>query len=149
MEDNMPRDGYIDIPLNDYEQIVREQTAGMHQVGGLLVVTNQRLLFRPMDLGLANDLIQYGLRLIGGHTALIGHFVSALVKYAELQRQAIPAEQITAVGPGSSQDALLVERTGGHSYQFHVSASPWSPRWSRKNEAARNELIREIAIYLS
>lgn len=144
----MPGDGYMPIPLNDYEQVIREQTAGTHQVGGLLVLTNQRLLFRPIDLGLANNLIHQGLRLIGGHTALIGHFVSALVKYAELQRQSIPAEEITAVDPGSSRDALWIERAGGQRYQFHVSASLWTIRWSRQNETARNRLIKDINSYL-
>jgi hypothetical protein len=144
----MPGDGYIPIPLNDGEQVIHDQEAGIHQVGGRLVLTNQRLLFRPMDLGLANDLIHQGLRLIGGHTALVGHFVSALVKYAHMQKQAIPTEQITAVGPASSRDTLWIERAGGHRYEFHVTTTIWTSRLSPKNEAVRDAFIQEISSYL-
>ena len=47
--------GYVNVPLLSGEQILRQQEGGYMRggatlVGGKVVVTNQRLLFRPISI---------------------------------------------------------------------------------------------------
>jgi hypothetical protein len=77
---------YVEIPLEPGEDVIFEQMAGIHQVGGLLVFTNYRLLFEPYDMRLVGRLLQLGLRMIGGHVAaIVGHSVKAAMRYIEAQ----------------------------------------------------------------
>lgn len=141
--------GYMPIPPQVGEEGILQQEAGIHQVGGLLVLTNQRLLFQPIDVRLANKLIQYQLKLIGGHgAALVGHFVTALSKWVELQSTAIPAKAIAAVGPGQSGRALRVDTVDRRSFEFGIAASLYAPKWSSKNQVARDNLIEVIRSYM-
>jgi hypothetical protein len=127
------------------KEIIFEQEAGIHQVGGLLILTSQRLLFQPIDVSAVDKLLQIGLKLIGGHTAaLVGHVVSAASKYVDSQRRSLPADAIIAVGPGSSRDKLAVETNDGYVFEFAIAASLYTPRWSSSNEEVRDRLIQEI-----
>lgn len=58
-------DRTVEVPLLDGEQIVIEGFGAVgRKTGGKLIVTNLRLLFQPWDLGLPNELIKWGCKVL-------------------------------------------------------------------------------------
>ena len=117
--------------LEPGEAILEEWTAGIpsksgrtSSVGGTLVLTNRRLIWEALRVG-------------PGFNTLIAGLV-------EKAAHGIPLQSITDVRPDPERDPLLLVAADGDSMRLVVSASRWSPIWSKKNAEARDEAVARI-----
>lgn len=142
----MPR-GYKDVSMCLGEQIVEQYPATVGQASGLLVVTNQRILFQPVDWRMLNKIVHLGLRMIGGHTAIIGHFVNAYVRYSNGTAASVPAEEIISLGTEGSANKIYIATADGNNFEFSVTASLFTLRGATANRQARDAILRAVASY--
>src|SRR6202161_506003 len=94
---------YVDVPLLEGERIDHRQAAsllshGVNMVPGRLVLTNQRLLFQPVNYGGLNKLVKLGLPLLsGGGGAILGALIEAAAGYQSNHTGTVPIENIDSV----------------------------------------------------
>lgn len=145
--------GYVNVPLLSGEQILRQQEGGYMRggatlVGGKVVVTNQRLLFRPISIGVINKLVQDGIEMLPDRLAQIGKLVSKVLDYADTYTKglagAIPVAMITSANPGN-RSSMVLSVDSGRQTNLAIAASFWSRIWDvKKNDSARDEMIALI-----
>ncbi len=117
--------------LREGEHVLRRQPAsadGKSIWGGTLVLTNQRLIFQPLDLGAATAVLGGG----AGHLGPQGMSVSTDdIRKVEASRD-----------PGLFHPASLVLTLRDRSrVVIGVGAGRFTPNFSRKNAVARDEMV--------
>jgi hypothetical protein len=130
-----PADGYVNVPLLDGEQMIRQQSCGYLHAGlnwgGKLAITNQRVLFRPMDFGVINTIVADGLDLLPDSIAQVGKLVSRVVNYAATYGDrlagAVPYATIRAANAGDGSKLILTTDTGRQT-NLGIAASLWTPK---------------------
>jgi hypothetical protein len=118
--------------LGPGESIVAEWAAGLPSrsgrtatYGGTLVLTTDRLIWEALRL-------PPGLNLMAG-----GSFLDRLTS-------GVPLHEILEVQADERRPGLLHVRTGNGEAKFLVSASRWSPIWSKRNRVARDDAVGRI-----
>lgn len=150
-------DGYVDVPLLPGERVLRQQQAaylkgGQSLVGGMLVVTDQRLLFRPIEVGMASKLLNDGIEFLPDGLAQLGKLAGKLIGYAtdtvNGAAGAVPMATIVAVEPGVDAGAhpssLVLTAEDGRRIEIGISASLFTPIWSKKSDRVRDEIVALI-----
>lgn len=147
---------YIDVPLLEGEQIVHRQAAtllshGVNMVPGQLVLTNQRLLFQPVNYGGLNKLVKLGLPLLpGGGGAVLGALVEAAADYHKQRTGTVPIDQIDSVSIGQLRAnpihpaSLVVNLKNGRSLEIAIYTSLGTIAFLPKHAAARDEMLSLI-----
>jgi hypothetical protein len=118
-----------------------------------LVVTNQRVLFRPLDVGAAQKMIKEGVRFLPDELAVLGKVVNKVfdytVAYGEGLAGGIETSKITGVRPGRNAGllhppTLVLSFGNGRTLEIGVLKSIGTPNISPANNLARNELVHGI-----
>lgn len=149
-------DGYADVPLLGGEQIVRTQTAsvdGKSIWGGQLVITNQRILFRPLDVKGATKLLNDGIEFLPDQLAVLGKVVSKALDYAGAYGDnlagAVPRAEIASVATGKGAalfhpPSLLLALGSGQKVELGILYGRLSPNLDPRNSRARDEIVTLI-----
>ena len=124
--------------------------AGSSAVGGDIVVTNQRLLFTPLNVADVAVLLGFGLQRAGAPkaaTALIGHVSDYVSKAAT-------ATDVVAIRDGReasllSPPSVVIVSATGRELEFGVTASRRSLNVSPANEQARRQLVSLVQTQLA
>lgn len=152
-------DGYLDVPLLDGEQMIRQQTAsylvdGKAVWGGQLVLTSQRLLFRPLDLNGLSKMAQDGVDLLPGDLAVFGKVVDKVLDYTtaygNAKAGAVETSLITSVRAGRDAallhpPSLVLTMSDGRELEIGILHSIHSPNFLPVNNADRDEMVTAIA----
>ena len=149
--------GYVDVPLGEGEQEIFRQTAsymrgGVPLVGGEVVVTNRRVVFRPIGVDTMPVLRDLGLPFLDGGFVLLGRFASTTSReepqaaasdggIAEHDRVISVKSQRNASLLRPTKPPSLVLDTESYSVELGVLHSPTSPNFSLANNAARDNAI--------
>ena len=154
-------DGYVDVPLLEGEEIVRRQAAsvdGKSIWGGQLVLTNQRLLFGPLDMRGARKLINDGVEFLPDGLGVLGKVVSKALDYTTAYQDglagAVPTTAIASVGPGQNRGlfhppSLLLTMDNGTRVEIGILESKFTPNIALSNRVARDEMVQLIAAQLA
>lgn len=149
-------DGYASIPMLDGEQVIRAQTAsvdGKSIWGGQLVVTNQRVLFRPLDMKATTKLLNDGIEFLPDNLAVFGKVVAKGLDYSSAYQDgltgAVPTSDIVGVDVGDGAGlfhppSLILSMSTGAQTKVGILASKFSPNISPANAKARDEMIALI-----
>jgi len=150
--------GYVAIPLLAGEQIVRQQPAsylvnGKAMWGGQLVLTNQRLLFQPLDMGAVTKLISEGIDFLPDNLAILGKVVSKALDYTSTYQgkltSAINSSSIVGVVAGMNASlghppSLILTFDNGRRLELGILNSIKSPNFLPANNAARDAMVAAI-----
>ena len=150
-------DGYADVPLLEGEHIILAQTAsvdGKSIWGGQLVLTNQRLLFRPLDMKATEKLLSDGIDLfLPNNLAVLGNVVSKGLDYSSAYQDgltgAVETTSITGVTAGRDAGllhppSLVISMSNGAQTTIGILKSKFTPNISPANNQARDEMIALI-----
>ena len=123
-------------------------------VGGLIVLTSRRLLFRPWDTRKTTDLGKFITELVfTGEYAVLGKVISKAYDLGQegidSKAGAVTLHQVTSVragrGPGLLHPPCLVLNFGdGHEVKLGVVRGTWSPNFLPANATARDEMVKAI-----
>jgi hypothetical protein len=115
---------------------------GFAWVGGDLVLTNQRLLFTPLNTKDVSTLLSFGLTKAGAGraVAVVGWF------QGQIQQQASRLSAIASVRANREPSLLhpptmVVQLTDGRALEFGVVATRLSPNAAAANAQARDSFI--------
>lgn len=109
-------------------------------IGGLLILTDQRLYHGPLNTRLAGRLLSTGTDIVGPLGA--GAAIDAIVGWANKAR-AVPLADITGVEP-VRRSSLRVTSRDGKARVFGIAANWRTPVYSRKNGPHRDLMVAEI-----
>jgi hypothetical protein len=152
-------DGYIDVPLLADEQMVHQQTASYLVYkkpiwGGQLALTNQRVLFRPLDPTATSKMIKDGIAFLPDDLAVLGQVVDRVLDYSTAYGEdtvaAIEAFAISGVGGGMDASllhppSLVLTLVGGRTIEIGVLKSLGSANFWHANNTARDEMVAAIS----
>lgn len=156
-----PSDGYADVPLLAGEQVIRRQTASVgapSMWGGQLVVTNQRILFRPVDVKGLAELLTEGVSLLPDGLADLGKLVPKVLDYASAYQDglagALPTASITGVRAGrdpqmTAPPSLILGLDTGSTVELGILTSIRTPSIWPGNRTARDDTIELIDALLA
>jgi hypothetical protein len=120
-----------------------------HLTGGTLIVTNQRLLFQPWDLGLAATLIKWGCKLLQvPHAGAVNYIVGRLVAMSDVTAQGVGGiVGVDAIGHASLFDTpkIRVTKDDGTVAEFGVVHRANAPSISPENDTARDALVSVLS----
>lgn len=116
-----------------------------HITGGKLVVTNQRLIFQPWDMKLAQNLIRWGCKAIGmPHAGVVNYVVGKLVGIVDHTAQGvgnIVGVEPVGVARTFSLPRVRVTKNDGSEAEFGVVYSPTTRNGSPRNNEVRDQLV--------
>jgi hypothetical protein len=129
-----PDEGYVKVPLEEGEQELLRKTAGLIQagtssVGGVLVLTNRRLLFRPLDVSKATKILKEGVDFLPDGFAEVGKVAGKVIDAVDgaitSKAGGIGHKAITGVRTGRGATfirppTLYIETAAGHTIEFGV-----------------------------
>jgi hypothetical protein len=156
-------DGYIEVPLLDGERLIRQQTAsylvnGKAIWGGQLVLTSQRLLFRPLDLNGLSKIAKDGIELLPDDLAVFGKVVDKVLDYSTAygnqKAGAVATSLITSVRPGRNAGllhppSLVLTMSDGRQLEIGILHSLTSMNPLPINNVARDETVAAISAQLA
>lgn len=154
-------DGYVNVPLLEGEQVIRRATAsvdGKSVWGGHLILTNQRLLFRPLDMKGTTKLINDGIEVLPDGLGVLGKVVSKALDYATAYQDglqgAVPNTAIAGVEPGEDPGlfhppSLVLTLDIGTRIEIGILRSKLTPNLWSSNRVARDEIVQLIRNQLS
>jgi hypothetical protein len=124
-------------------------SGGLSTVGGDIVVTNQRLLFAPLNVTDVAALLGAGLERAGAPqqgTAVVGWL-------ADRVSNAAVACLVVSIENGRNRSLLspptvVIAGSDGRSFELGVTASRLSPNVSQENDEARARLIAAVKSHL-
>jgi hypothetical protein len=136
----------VPVQLNPGEAEIAETYGAVgHVTGGKLIVTDQRLIFQPWDMKLAQVLIKYGCKAIGmPHAGAVNYVVGKLVGIVDHTAQGVgDIVDVEPVGKASliNLPKIRVTKSDGYQAEFGVVVSPTTPTISSKNNEVRGELV--------
>jgi hypothetical protein len=158
-----PNEGYVKVPLEEGEQELLRKTAGLIQaqtnsVGGILVLTNRRLLFRPLDVNKAAAFLKEGLDFFPNGYAEVGKVASKVIDAVDdaIRSKAggIGHKAIAGVRTGRGATlirppTLYIDTSAGHTVEFGVLRGIGEPNISPRNKPHRDEMVQAIQSVLS
>lgn len=109
-------------------------------VGGLLILTNQRLYVGPWDMRLVGGLLAKTAGPLGPPGT--GKAIESVAGWASKAR-AVPLGQIVSV-ESFRKSSLRVTTQDGRHRDFGIAATMGSPIWSRNNAPHRDEMLAAI-----
>ncbi|MFD8885862.1 hypothetical protein ACFV0H_25600 [Streptomyces erythrochromogenes] len=109
-------------------------------VGGLLILTNQRLYVGPWDTRLVGALLAKMAGPLG--PAGTGRAIELVAGWANKAR-AVPLQQIASAESFRKSSIRVTTQDGNHR-DFGIAATMWSPIWSRNNAPHRDEMLAAI-----
>lgn len=126
------------------------RAGGKPWVGGDLILTNQRLLFAPLNTKDVGALVRYGLKVSGvtGAGAVIGWMQK------QIRHEATGLAGIASVSASRSgghlihPPAMVVELTDGKRLEFGVLNSRLSPTRAQANVAVRDAFVSRVQTVL-
>ncbi len=151
----------MEVPLLEGEALTRTQTAsvdGKSIWGGQLVLTNQRLLFQPLDMKVTTKLLNDGIEFLPGNLAVFGEVVSKALDYTTGYQGGltgtVPTTSIVSVGSGKGPGllhppSLVLTLDSGTRVEIGILTGRFSPNISSGNAAARDEMIQLIRAQLA
>ncbi|KMS76962.1 hypothetical protein ACM01_03885 [Streptomyces viridochromogenes] len=138
---------WVMLPPEPSEEVLCVKAAGslipgteLSLVGGLLVLTNQRLYHGPLNTRPAGELLAKMAAATG--PAGSAKAVSLVVAWAN-EARAVPLREIASVEPLKKRSLRVVGRDGKHR-DFGIAASVLAPIWSSKNVLHRDEMLTAI-----
>lgn len=142
-------DRTVEVPLLGRERILAQGFGAVgHKAGGKLIVTNFRVLFQPWDLGLANNLIKWGCKVLQvPHASVVTYVVGKAKQMVDATAQGVgDIVAVESVGNASafSLPKIRLTKGDGSVAEFGVATSPTTPSPSRSNNAARDNLAAVI-----
>jgi hypothetical protein len=141
------------VPLHQDESIdasfiVSRTIEGIPAVGGVLDSTNQGYVFNPIDTDAPRKILKVAGTLTRDPVIkAAGRATDALAAKGYLDSIQLPQSTIQAARP-VGKTGLAVQTSDGVTQTFHVSASTWTPVWSKKNERARDRLLEQMMLKL-
>jgi hypothetical protein len=158
-----PNEGYVKVPLEEGEQELLRKTAGFIQagtssVGGVLVLTNRRLLFRPLDVSKATGLLKEGVDFLPDGFAEVGKVARKAIDAVDgaitSKAGGIGHKAITGVRVGRGATlicppTLYIETATGHTVEFGVLRGAGEPNISPRNKPHRDEMVQAIQSVLT
>jgi hypothetical protein len=122
---------------------------GLAAVGGDIVVTDQRLLFAPLDVTQVSSLLTAGLKRAGApgaSTTLVGWI-------ADRVEGSATAVRVAAIRPGANASlmrppSVVVTTSDGRTVELAVLASRTTANVSVANTAARDRLVSVVSTHL-
>ncbi|HEU4568933.1 MAG TPA: hypothetical protein VFR99_12930 [Marmoricola sp.] len=154
-------DGYVEVPLLEGEHMIRQQTAsvdGKSIWGGQLVLTDQRLLFRPLSVKGATKLINDGIDFLPDDLGVLGKLVSKALDYStaygEGKAGAVATRSIQQVAAGRNAGlfhppSLVLTLEDGTRVELGILRSRGSANADPRNNAVRDEWLGLIRQHLS
>jgi hypothetical protein len=155
-------DGYIDVPLLTDERMVRQQAACYLVYEkpiwpGQLALTNQRLLFRPLDLTATSKMTRDGICFLPDDLAVLGTVVGGALDYAAVYEEGsarvIHPPTISGVRPGMGASllhppSLVLTFADGSTMDIGIVKGMGSANFWHANNTARDEVVEEISAQL-
>ena len=155
-------DGYIEVPLLEGEQMVRQQTAsylvyGKPIWGGQLALTSQRVLFRPLDGSATSKMIKDGIDFLPDGLAVLGKVADKVFDYSVVYDAgsvgAITTQLITGVRGGMDAGvlhppSLALTLVDGRTIEIGILKSLGSLNIWHANNTARDEMVASISAQL-
>jgi hypothetical protein len=151
-------DGYIDVPLLDDEQVIRQQTASYLVYrkpiwAGQLALTNQRLLFRAIDANSTSKMTKDGIEFLPDDLAVLGQVVDKVLDYSTVYTSeptvTINAPAISGVRAGMDAallhpPSLVLTFSHGETLEVGILKSMGCANFWHANNEARDEMVAEI-----
>jgi hypothetical protein len=127
--------------------VVSRDIEGLPAVGGILDFTNKGgYVFNPVDTDSPRRILKAAGTLTGDPVIkAASRATDALAKKGFLDSVRLPVTAIQSASP-NGKTGVTVQRSDGTIESFHVSASTWTPVWSKKNEIARNRLLEQMKL---
>ncbi|NEA36926.1 hypothetical protein [Streptomyces sp. SID13031] len=135
------------------QQVASYMVNGKAMWGGQFALTNQRLLFRPLDTSGVAKMIKDGVEFLPGDLAILGKVVDKALDYSTAYGDslagAINTSEIVGVIRGrnaalSHPPSLVLEFADGRRLEIGVLKSIGSPNFLPSNNSARDEMIEAI-----
>ncbi len=126
---------------------------GMPSWGGQLVLTDQRILFRPLDVSAAANILREGIDLLPDNLAVLGQLVGKALDYStaygDALSGAIETARITGVRRGRNASltrppTLVLSYEDGHELEVGLLASRSSLNLRPQNSVVRDEMMRAV-----
>jgi hypothetical protein len=135
----------VPVPLNPGESQIAECYGAVgHVTGGKLIVTNQRLIFQPWDMSLAQALVKMGCQVLGvPHSGGVNYIVGKLKGIVDRTAQGIgDIANVERVGMASvtSLPKIGITKTDGSYAEFGIVYSPTTINFSPKNNQVRDQM---------
>jgi len=158
-----PDEGYVKVPLEEGEQELLRKTAGLIQagtssVGGVLVLTNRRLLFRPLDVSKATKVLKESVDFLPDGFAEVGKVAGKAIDAVDgaitSKAGGIGYKAITDVRTGRGATVirpptLYIETATGRTIEFGVLRGIGEPNISPRNKSHRDEMVQAIKSVLT
>jgi hypothetical protein len=134
-------------PLDEQEDVLGVFYGNRGQVGSQFVITNRRLLIGPLDVGLAQDIVSYGLT--GAGVPGVDFVKSVLSRYASMNPRTIWLRHVTSVQPTNGPTlfkapGLRITTATDETIDLAIVHAPKSMSISRKNAEARDRAIQVL-----
>ncbi len=134
-------------PLDEREDVLAVFYGNRGQVGSQFVVTNRRLLIGPLDVGLAESIVSYGLTRAG--VPGVDFVKSVLSRYAPMNPRTIWLRHVTSVQPTNGATlfkapGLRIATATDEAIDLAIVHSPRAMNFSRKNIEARDRAIEVL-----
>ncbi len=135
----------VPVPLNQGESQLAEYYGAVgHVTGGIIIVTNQRLIFQPWDLSLAQALVKMGCKALGvPHAGAVNYVVGRLKGIVDRTAQGIGdivnVERVSMASLSSLPKVGITKSDGSYA-EFGVVYSPTTINFSSRNNQARDQL---------
>ncbi|MFF5488288.1 hypothetical protein [Streptomyces virginiae] len=140
-------DHWVTLPPEPGEEVLCVKVAGslipgteLSLVGGLLVLTNQRLYHGPLNTRPAGELLAKMSAATGPAGA--AKAINFVVAWAN-EARSVPLREIASVEPLKKRSLRIAGRDGKHR-DFGIAASLQSPIWSSENALHRDEMLTAI-----
>ena len=135
----------VPVPLNQGESQIAEYYGAVgHVTGGKLIVTNQRLIFQPWDMSLAQALFKMGCKALGApHSGAVNYVVGKLKGIIDRTAQGVgDIADVERVGMArlTSLPKVGITKSDGSYAEFGVGYSPTTINFSSKNNQVRDQL---------
>jgi hypothetical protein len=132
-------------PLDENEDVLGVFYGNRGQWGAQFIVTNRRLLLGPLDVGLAKDILSFGL----GKAAGIDFVKSVLERYAPTQPRTIWVQHVLGVQPTNGPSlfkapGLRISTATQEQIELRIVHKPTALNIAGANIGARDEAVRVL-----
>lgn len=146
---------HANIPLLAGEKVIRQVNAAFgHSIGGLLILTSQRLIFRALEVAGARKLLEYGGSTLPDNLVILGKLVDKELDlssaYTDTEIGVDHTDSIASVAVGREKSglfnppSLVISTADGRTIEFGIVASITTPNFSKRNAAIRDAMVQTI-----
>jgi hypothetical protein len=134
-------------PLDENEDVLGVFYGNRGQWGAQFIVTNRRLMLGPLDTGLAQDILSFGLGKAG--VPGVDFVKTVLQRYAPSQPQTIWLKHVADVQPTNGPSlfkapGLRITTATQEQIDLRIVHKPTAPSIAGANASARDQAVRVL-----